>query len=51
MKHEEVKKKEKPYHPPRLVKYGDLRKITTGGGKGGTKVDHASGNKSKGGSA
>jgi hypothetical protein len=27
-----TKKQKKPYQPPRLVKYGDLRQITQGGG-------------------
>ncbi|RPI57047.1 MAG: lasso RiPP family leader peptide-containing protein [Acidobacteria bacterium] len=29
--------RKKPYHPPRLVEYGDLRKITLG--KGGNMTD------------
>ena len=29
----------KPYHPPRLVRYGDLRRLTAASAKGGTKHD------------
>ena len=39
MKREEAKGKKKLYHPPRVEKFGDLRRITGGGAKGGLSQD------------
>ena len=47
MKSKSENRKKKPYHPPRLVTYGDFRSLTRTQAKGGSKGDGGANPRSK----